>query len=783
MPIAVGIDIGNRNITVAVVRKNGIDIVLNESSSRQTPTFVSFCDKERAIGEAGFGLYLRNVRNTITDVKRLLGRLYEDKDVQEELSELPYEAVKLEDGMVGLKVMLRGEEVVFRTEQIIAMLLVQVKKFTEEFTNDVFTECVISVPGYFTENQRRAMLDAAKIAGINCLRLMNEHTATALAYGIYKNDLSEKDVRNVCIIDCGHSNTTCSIIGLFKAKMKVLAVDYDWKFGGRDYDEAIGEFIRKDIQAKWKVDAKMNKRMWGRILVGAEKSIKRVISSGSPVASLSLDNLYEERDYSIKVTREDFEKMVAEMNKRVVNLIKKTIEQSMIKLEDIYAFEITGSGTRLGTLQDAISKEFNKPLSKTINCEESISRGCAIACAELQPYFRVKDYTVEDLPPYDLNMKFTTENKTVDPIPFITKSSVFPVTRVVKFNDFKKLDLVIDYASVQSLFPGTLRDGVEVKFNEFPKTKTETPQLKLRVALNTSGVLEVLDATLNEQVEEEVEEKETIEVPEEVKKEEPKKAEEPKEDKKDKKDTPVAEAEKEGENNTKEAPKKMEEEVKKETPPAEPVKPKMVKKVITKKVKKMVDKVYTCSFELKTCSLEKKMMNAFIEKEAQMQAEDNHFIETAFAKNDLEAFVYNTKQKLTDGVYVEFTTPKEAQEICEKLEKYIYWLEEDGYDETKGAYLAKKAEAEAIVKHIADKKAEKDRKIAEEKRKKEEAERKKKEEEERKKKEEEEKKKKEEEEKKKKEEAEKKAKEDAEKAKQPNQTENKENTQQAPQNK
>ncbi|BFU25794.1 heat shock protein 70, putative [Entamoeba histolytica HM-1:IMSS-B] len=730
MPIAVGIDIGNRNITVAVVRKKGIDIVVNEVSNRQTPTFVSFNDKERAIGEAGFSLYLRNVKNTVVDVKRLIGRQYDCPDVQTELKELPYQTVKLEDGMIGMKVMMRGEQKVFRPEQIIAMLLIQIKQFTEEYTKDIFTDCVISVPGYFTENQRIAMLDAAKIAGISCLRLMNEHTATALAYGIYKTDLSETEPRPVVILDVGHCNTTCSVISLLKSKMKVLAVEYNWKLGGRNYDEALGQFVRADIQQKWKIDPMNNLRMWNRILSGIEKSVKRVISSGSPKAILNLDTLYEERDYHMEFTREKFDELTCHLNNEIIELIKRTITKAGMTIEQIHSIEITGSGTRLNTLQDAIVKTLNKPLSKTINCEESIARGCAIACAELQPYFKVRDYVVEDIPPYEINMGFKTDNKTVAPMKFISKDSSFPITRVLKIKDANGLHVDVNYSDNNVFFPGTLNSGITLDVLELPKAQTKTPELKLRIALNKSGILELVDALLCEQVEEEVEEKEVIEVPEEVK-EEPKAPVQAETEKKEEPKAPVqAETEK------KEEPKKMEEEK-----PKEEKKVKMVKKTITKKVKKMVNKEYPVKVNVHSVGMCEKDISKYLAEEAQMQVDDKLFIDTAHAKNNLEAFVYSMKDKLLFGCLAEFTTEEEASKISNELEKYVDWLYEDGENETKSVYLAKLAEAEKLVKHIVAKKEEKERKIAEEKRKKEEEEKKKKAEEEAKKKAEEEKKK------------------------------------------
>ncbi|KAL7721171.1 hypothetical protein QTN25_001607 [Entamoeba marina] len=331
----------------------------------------------------------------------------------------------------------------------------------------------------------------------------------------------------------------------------------------------------------------------------------------------------------------------------------------------------------------------------------------------------------------------------------------------------KKLHLGIDYNKNSKLFPGSLGKGVELDIPEVPKAKTETPELKVRIALNHSGVLELVDAVLTETVEEEFEVEKTIEVPEEV-------VEEKKEMEEEKPVEKPMEEEKPVEDKTPQSPaaddKKMEEDNKKESPvpeekkdeKKEEKKPKMVKKVIKEKQKKMVNKEYNCKTFFKTTGLRRDQHTVLLDREAQLQASDKLYIDTAHAKNDLESYVYSMKDKLF-GELAEFTTEDEAMKCSAELEKFVDWLYEDGEDETKGVYISKKKEAEGVVKHIVAKKEERDRKIAEEKRRKEEEERKKREEEERKKKEEEEKKKKAEEEAKKAEEEKKKAEEEAKK--------------------
>lgn len=248
-------------------------MLANEVSSRLTPytlqlntrliafrTMVAFGDKERYIGEAANSQYMRNLKNTITDIKRLLGHSWSEKEIQEEIADLPFTVKELPNHDVGVEVMYAGEKRTFSIISIAAMLLQKLKETAEKALGRAVRDVVISVPAFWTDKQRRALLDATKIANLNCLRLMNDHAAgeishfastyhvVALNYGIYKTNLSETDPIRVMFYDMGHTSTTVSIVEFVKGKLKVLSSAHDRTMGGRNFDKLLLQHFAKEFK-------------------------------------------------------------------------------------------------------------------------------------------------------------------------------------------------------------------------------------------------------------------------------------------------------------------------------------------------------------------------------------------------------------------------------------------------------------------------------------------------------------------------------------------------------
>jgi heat shock protein 4 len=276
--VAMGIDLGTDNSVVALARKRGVDIIANEASQRSTPSIVSFGHDQRHVGEAGFSQRMMNVKNTVAEPKRLLGKLFSNQAFMDELKSEAYQVVEGEGGEIAVKVSLCGTERAFRPVQIISMLLANLRKIAETDHGAEVVDVAISVPLFFTEHQRRAILVAAEIAGLKCLRLINDNTATALAYGITKTDLPDKDARHVAFVDCGRDCMQVSVVAFTKGQLKVLSHTYTKKVCGRRIDGILFEHFASEFNDKYKIDARTQDRARLRLLVQCEK-LKKTLSA------------------------------------------------------------------------------------------------------------------------------------------------------------------------------------------------------------------------------------------------------------------------------------------------------------------------------------------------------------------------------------------------------------------------------------------------------------------------------------------------------------------------
>jgi heat shock protein 4 len=255
----IGIDIGQETAVVAIARRGGIDVLANEVSKRQTACMVGFLGKERKVGEQALSGITSNLKNTITGIKALIGKKFHSEDIQAEIPLVGY-TITGKAGDIGLPVQYNGETVMLTPERAMAMLLKGLQKIAEHDQNAPVTDVVLSVPAYFTDAERHAMLDACSIAGLHCLRLMNDVTAAALSYGIYKTDLPLDKATIVVFVDVGAMDSTVSIVSYLKGKLTVLATACDRHLGGRDFDMLLAQHFAAEWKEKHKIDAHSSKK-------------------------------------------------------------------------------------------------------------------------------------------------------------------------------------------------------------------------------------------------------------------------------------------------------------------------------------------------------------------------------------------------------------------------------------------------------------------------------------------------------------------------------------------
>ncbi|KAA8651851.1 hypothetical protein EYZ11_006212 [Aspergillus tanneri] len=651
----VGIDFGAQSTKIGVARNKGIDIITNEVSNRSTPSLVGFNSRSRALGEAAKTQETSNLKNTVGNLKRLIGRSFSDPDVQLE-KDYSTAAICDVNGQAGVEVNYLGKKEKFTAIQLVAMYLTKIRDITAKELKLPVSDVTISVPAWFTDVQRRAMLDAGEIAGLKVLRLVNDTTATALGYGITKLDLPgpEEKPRRVMFVDIGHSDYTASIVEFRKGELNVKATACDRHFGGRDFDKALTEHFADEFKEKYKIDVRTNPKAWARTLASAEK-MKKVLSA-NPVAPISIESLMEDVDVRAIVKREELEAMVQPLLERVTAPIEEALAEAKLKPEDIDFVEMVGGCTRVPAIKEAISKFFGKSLSFTLNQDEAIARGCAFSCAILSPVFRVRDFSVHDIVNYPI--EFTWEQSADIPdedtsLTVFNRGNVMPSTKILTFYRKQPFDLEARYAKPE-LLPGKVNPWVGRFSVKGVKADPNDDFMicKLKARLNLHGILNLESGYYVEdmEVEEPVPEKDG-----------------------DAMDTDAA--------NGDEQPKK------------------------TRKVKKQVRKG-DLPISSGTSSADQSVKEAWIERENTMYMEDKLVAETDEKKNELESTIYELRDKI-DGVYAEFASEEEKDKLRAKLTDMEDWLYEEGEDTTKSVYVSKLDEIRFIAGPIIQRHREK----------------------------------------------------------------------------
>lgn len=390
MSIAIGIDLGTTYSCVAVWQNNNVEIIANDQGNRTTPSYVSFDEHERLIGNPAKSQAAKNPNNTVFDTKRLIGRQYNDKTVQEDISHFSYSVIS-ENNKPIIQVEYKTETKKFQPEEISSMILLKMKEVAEAYLGANVTDAVITVPAYFNDSQRQATKDAGVIAGLNVLRIINEPTAAAIAYGLQNE--KQQGERNILIYDLGGGTFDVTLLNLDDGVFEVKATAGDTHLGGEDFDRRIIDFCIDDFKKKNKKDIKENKRALRRLQTACENA-KKTLSSAT-VATIEIDSLYEGIDYTSVLTRARFEDLCSDLFRKTFNPVEKVLTDSKISKSEINEIVLVGGSTRIPKIQKQLQEFFNgKELCKNINPDEAVAYGAAVQAAILSG---VKDSKVADL--------------------------------------------------------------------------------------------------------------------------------------------------------------------------------------------------------------------------------------------------------------------------------------------------------------------------------------------------------------------------------------------------
>lgn len=629
-----GLDLGNNNSVLAVARNRGIDIVVNEVSNRSTPSVVGFGPKNRYLGETGKNKQTSNIKNTVANLKRIIGLDYHHPDFEQESKHFTSKLVELDDKKTGAEVRFAGEKHVFSATQLAAMFIDKVKDTVKQDTKANITDVCIAVPPWYTEEQRYNIADAARIAGLNPVRIVNDVTAAGVSYGIFKTDLpeGEEKPRIVAFVDIGHSSYTCSIMAFKKGQLKVLGTACDKHFGGRDFDLAITEHFADEFKTKYKIDIRENPKAYNRILTAAEK-LKKVLSANTN-APFSVESVMNDVDVSSQLSREELEELVKPLLERVTEPVTKALAQAKLSAEEVDFVEIIGGTTRIPTLKQSISEAFGKPLSTTLNQDEAIAKGAAFICAIHSPTLRVRPFKFEDIHPYSVSYSWDKQVEDEDHMEVFPAGSSFPSTKLITLNRTGDFSMAASYTDITQLPPNTPEQiaNWEITGVQLPEGQDSVP-VKLKLRCDPSGLHTIEEAYTIEDI----------------------KVEEP---------IPLPE----------DAPEDAEQEFKK----------------VTKTVKKDDLTIVAHTF-----ALDAKKLNELIEKENEMLAQDKLVAETEDRKNTLEEYIYTLRGKLEEE-YAPFASDAEKTKLQGMLNKAEEWLYDEGFDSIKAKYIAKYEELASL---------------------------------------------------------------------------------------